>query len=406
MKKILFLMNYFSLPVPSTMGGGVEELMTLLLNEHEKEENPEYKFYFVNKKLTGKEKKYNTEKKYKNSEIVNVKYNHVAIFLTRAINKIFRKLKIKKQFSNSYDRHALKTVKKLNPDLIIFEGSFECGDGRYAKTFDINKLALHIHYQYGDSSKFDLKNYFSSTISVSNFISEDWEKYMQNNYPNSKVNYLVLPNCINQDRFTKEISPDERTQIREKFNFKPDDFVIIFCGRIAKEKGVKELIEVVAGLPENIKLLIVGGVKSIKSETTPYMQKIVSLTEKYSEKVKFTGYIKNDELYKYYRSAELQIVPSLWEEAAGLVVVEGQACALPQIVTVSGGMPEFTAKDGCILVHKDERLKPELESAILKIYSSKAVQNEMKKANLQNYKKYTKEIYYKNFIELLGKIKM
>ena len=99
MKKILFLMNYYSLPVPSTMGGGVEELMTLLLNEHEKEENPEYKFYFINKKLTGKEKKYNTEKEYKNSEVINVKYNHLANFFVRAVNKIFRKLKIKKQFN-------------------------------------------------------------------------------------------------------------------------------------------------------------------------------------------------------------------------------------------------------------------------------------------------------------------
>ena len=217
---------------------------------------------------------------------------------------------------------------------------------------------------------------------------------------------MVLPNCINQERFTKEVSQDERTKIRERFNFTDNDFVIIFCGRIAKEKGVKELIEVVAGLPENIKLLIVGGVKSIKNETTPYMQKVVSLTEKYSEKVKFTGYIKNDELYKYYKSADLQIVPSLWEEAAGLVVVEGQACSLPQIVTISGGMPEFTAKEGCILIHKDERIKPELENAILKIYSSKELQTKMKKNNSQNYKKFTKEIYYKNFIDLLNQIKM
>ena len=39
MKKIVFMMPFYMLPLPSTMGGGVEELMTLLLNEHEKQEN-------------------------------------------------------------------------------------------------------------------------------------------------------------------------------------------------------------------------------------------------------------------------------------------------------------------------------------------------------------------------------
>ena len=42
MKKIVFMMPFYAFPVPSTMGGGIEELMTLLLNENEKQEKQLY----------------------------------------------------------------------------------------------------------------------------------------------------------------------------------------------------------------------------------------------------------------------------------------------------------------------------------------------------------------------------
>lgn len=53
MKKIVFLNPSYGLPVPSIMGGAVEELETLLLKQNEKFAS-EYKFYFVQKALDKK----------------------------------------------------------------------------------------------------------------------------------------------------------------------------------------------------------------------------------------------------------------------------------------------------------------------------------------------------------------
>ena len=66
------------------------------------------------------------------------------------------------------------------------------------------------------------------------------------------------------------------------------------------------------------------------------------------------GYINNDELYKYYQIADMQAVPSMWEEAAGLVAIEGMASGLPLVVTRSGGMVEYVDEKCALTVDKEK----------------------------------------------------
>ena len=77
MKKIVFLMPFYAFPVPSTMGGGVEELMTILLEEHAKDIEADTEFYFITKQLYGTNKKlYDSKQEYKNSKIIKIKYKN------------------------------------------------------------------------------------------------------------------------------------------------------------------------------------------------------------------------------------------------------------------------------------------------------------------------------------------
>ncbi len=264
----------------------------------------------------------------------------------------------------------------------------------------MENISFHIHYQ--ETVKSRIGEDYSTLISVSEFISKDWEKYFQQQGKNK--NFFVLPNCVDEERFNKKISLKERAEIRNKVGFKEDDFVIIFCGRIAKEKGIKELIKAVVETKENVKLMIVGGVRSIKAETSPYLRDVKELVDNNPDKIKFTGYVKNSELFKYYQAADLQAAPSLWEEAAGLVVLEGQYSGLPQIITQSGGMSEFACKDGAIIIDKEKNVSENIRKAIEKIYKSPELRKKMIEANAENCKKYTKHAYYKNFLEILEKL--
>ena len=400
--KVVFVNPEYGYPVPSTMGGGVEELLTLLLEENENSSG-QNEFYFVQKFLYGKDAKWMPHNKYKNSKLVFIKFNRFLTFIQKAINKILKIFRIKKELpyyvSLDYHNKALKECKKINPDIIIFESLIDSNIYKYQKIFGKEKLYLHLHYQH--IKKLELDKYVAGTISVSDFIKKDYEKYLRDY---SKMHNFVLKNCVNENRFNQRISATERKSIRDSFGFKDNDFVVIYCGRIVESKGVKELSQSILNLPSNIKLLIVGGLASIKKQTSPYLNEISEIAKHNSEKIKFTGYIKNSDLYKYYQSADLQAVPSLCEEAAGLVVIEGRFCGLPQIITDSGGMIEY-ASDRTAIVNRDFNLTNSLITKINNLSLNGKLCNEMIDSGLKDLKKFSKKDYYDNFIKITECIK-
>lgn len=401
MKKIVFFIPFYGYPVPSVMGGGIEELMTILLNENEGQENSEYKFYFIHKALYGKTKKqFDQDFQLKNSEIVKIKYNRFFNTITRMFNRFLKLLKINKRFSNDYCKKSFKAINKINPDLIIFEGSYDIVARDLAKKYGKDKVLFHAHMQEPNKN-LNILEYFGTIISVSNFISNDYKNFLPND---STINYKVLPNCVNEDRFNKKITINERIQIRKTYGFNDDSFVALYCGRIYENKGADKLIEAVLTLDENFKVLIAGGVQSAKNETSPYLQKIANLAKKYPSKIKFTGYIKNTEMYNIYQSADIQVVPTLCEEAAGLVVIEGQYSGLPQIVTNSGGMPEYINNKGAIIIERDKNLVKNIAKNLKNLYDNKDLYKNMSQANLSHSKHFTKQSYYENFIKIIKEV--
>ncbi len=396
MKKIVFFSPFYMHPIPSKRGGGVEELMTLLLNENEKQ-NPEYEFYFVQKKLYGKNKKYETLDCFKNSKIVYIKYNRFVNWIIRGFNRFLKLIKINKRFSNLYYNKAYKAIKSINPDHIIFERDYDVITEKFTKNYGKDKLSFHIHTQILNKEPID--KYFGSLISVSNFISDDWKSFLGNK---PEMKYYVSMNCVNEDRFNKTISHEERVKLREQYGFKNDDFIVVLCGRICEDKGTDKLIEAILPLDKSIKLLIVGSVNTTGNEKTPFLRYIQKQVIQHPDKIKATGYVNNSELYKIYQMCDLQATPSMWEEAAGLVSIEGQIAGLPQIITNSGGMPEFASKSGTIIIEKDENIVDSLSNAINKLHSDKNLCKKMSEENKIHGLEFNKARYYKDFIEILN----
>lgn len=394
-------MPFYAFPIPSTMGGGVEELMTILLEEHAKQNGSDVKFYFVQKQLYGKNKKFDSDNVFKNSELVKVKYNRFLNFLIRGFNRLLKLLKINKRFSNDYYNKAYKVVKNINPDLIIFERDYDVITKRFVKEFGKEKLSFHIHTQILDEDKEDLNKYFGSIITVSKFISEDYKKFLGDN---SKLRHFVLPNCVNEERFNKRITEREREELRQSFGFSKDDFVVVFCGRLCEDKGIDILVKAFDNIEKNIKLLIVGGVETANNKKSTFLYQLKNMIEKNSEQIKTTGYIKNSELYRYYQACDLQVVPSMWEEAAGLIVIEGQMSGLPQIITKSGGMVEFASNGGTIIVQRDENLAKTLASQIINLSKDKAKLKEMSAENVEHGNLFNKQRYYKEFIVIVKEV--
>ena len=238
---------------------------------------------------------------------------------------------------------------------------------------------------------------FDNIIGTSKFVNEEWER----NSSNKNLHKYVVYNCINENYFNKKISNNERNTIREKLGFEKDDFIVIYCGRIIREKGVKELVQAV-NLIENkkIKLLIVGSINFALECTDEYLRSIESFVKKSDNKIKFTGYVANEEVFKYYQTADIQVIPSIWEEAAGLVSIEGMLSGLPLIVTKSGGLNEYVSEECSIKISKEKNVVVHVKEAIEKLYNDKNMYNNMKLAAFKRSNYFKMNKYYEDILNI------
>ena len=371
MKKICFISPGI-LPVPNTLGGAIETLLTNIITENE---------YYNKANITiissYENGAYKISKSYKNTSIKYIKSSKLEIklynLLYRLIRKVFKK---KLNFSSLYYLKSYRILKKYNYDYIVVEGGDYLELKKIVDYFGKKNIYLHIHHQLIPNIELDA--IFDNIIGTSNFVNKEWER----NSSNKNLHKYVVYNCVNENYFNKKISNNERRTIREKLGFEKDDFIVIYCGRIIKEKGVKELVQAV-NLIENkkIKLLIVGSINFALECTDEYLRSIESFVKKSDNKIKFTGYIANEEVFKYYQTADVQVIPSICEEAAGLVSIEGMLSGLP-------------------LISKEKNLVVHIKEAIEKLYNDKNMYNNMKLAGLKRSNYFKMNKYYEDILNI------
>jgi glycosyltransferase involved in cell wall biosynthesis len=113
----------------------------------------------------------------------------------------------------------------------------------------------------------------------------------------------------------------------------PERTVLLFCGRVAAEKQIEQIAEVLKAIP-NTHLAIVGD--------GPYRP---ALEEIYKDlPATFVGYLKGEELSAAYASSDIFVFPSAIE-TFGLVVAEAMAAGLPVVSSRVGGVPEIIDHD-------------------------------------------------------------
>jgi len=229
----------------------------------------------------------------------------------------------------------------------------------------------------------------SKILTCSNYIRERVATIQ----PDNKIQTLY--NGIDVKKFL----PGNDVQIsRKEIGLSDEDFVIVFSGRVNKDKGVSELIDTMLRLQgkPNIKLLIIGStffanaanedefVRSLKEKTMPIIDRII-----------FTGFIPYNKMPSYLQIADIAALPSMWEEPFGLTIVEALAAGLPLITTRSGGIPEIC--EGVATIVEKENVVNNLKEAILDLYHHPEKRRLMAAASLERAKLFDKESYAENF---------
>jgi len=186
--------------------------------------------------------------------------------------------------------------------------------------------------------------------------------------PADRVHYL--PNAVDMQRF-RPADLVERSLIRRGLGIEPDQLVVVFVGRLSREKGAMELLEAWQRLQPVDATLIVAG-----PDMTDHPWDVGPAARAYAEEhkltnVRFTG--PTTDPVPFYQMADVAVQPSHFE-ALGLSAVEALACGVPVVASAVGGLLDFIVdgKNGRLCPPQDadalaECLRPLLADARYRI---------------------------------------
>jgi spore coat protein SA len=386
------------LPVPAVKGGAVETLIEILAEENEISKKVIliiFSIYNYDAEKITKKFKYSKFYFIKTDSLFEKFFYFVIRILSKLVRIIFNDIGY---IYSSYHAKCFKIIRQEKPQFIVVEGGDYYLVKYLLRFFNRDQLYLHLHGNVKPSPR--ISNIFGNIIGVSKFITNEYMEYVTNNNVKS---YTVI-NCCNDDIFRKRLTPLESFEFKKMLGFGTADFIVLFCGRIVKEKGIRELIKAITSLNENaIKLLIIGSVNFGVKRNTPYSHEVENLVSQARGRVVFTGYVKNDMVYKYHQIANMMVVPSLWEEPLGLTVLEGLTSGLPLLVTNSGGIPELVTPDSSIIVERDEQLIDNLASNIMRLYGNKQMRISMSMAAEKDAQRFSRKRFYLDYISVFKK---
>ena len=163
----------------------------------------------------------------------------------------------------------------------------------------------------------------------------------------------------------------ECAQTQARLGIEPE--FLLFVGTLEPRKNLSTLLQAFARIIREMslrpQLVIAGGQGWLMEQTLEVLR-----AEAISERVRFTGYLDDDDLRALYSSCRAFIYPSLYE-GFGLPPLEAMACGAPVIGSRIGVLQE-TLSDTALLVPATDAAA--LTAAIVEILSNAQRREEMR----------------------------
>ncbi len=184
-----------------------------------------------------------------------------------------------------------------------------------------------------------LYNRFAATLVASDRIAQvlrEWGVH----------NVHVVKLGVNTDIFRPAV--DEREPIRRSLGLGPGPKLLLYVGRLAKEKNTAKLFKAFAILneraPNSFHLLVIG--------EGPQRKQLRELQAQHRN-VSWIGYCAEPrELARYYWAADLFVHPGV-QETFGLVALESQACGTPVVGIRGSAMDDLIFHDQSDWAHEN-----------------------------------------------------
>lgn len=250
-----------------------------------------------------------------------------------------RKISLFKDIINFF--YLLFSLYKIKPNLLL---SVTPKIGLLSSISSFILRIKSVHYFTGQvwkNKKFPQKNIFiildkiivlcSSKVLVDSL--SQFNYLLENNINIKKKGSVLLKGSISGVNLSKfSFNDKHRKEIRKKYKIKRDDIIIIFLGRINREKGILELIDLFNEilnnyLYRNLFLFLVG------NQDENILNNLINNNDKLI-------YVQNNDYpEKFLSASDIFCLPSK-REGFGTAVIEASACNLPVICSNIYGLTD------------------------------------------------------------------
>jgi glycosyltransferase involved in cell wall biosynthesis len=223
-------------------------------------------------------------------------------------------------------------------------------------------------------------------IVLSNEMKKELEYYGFN-----KDKLFLIPNAVDVEKF---IPPTNKEEIKKKLGFE-NKKIVIFIGRLTKQKGINFLLEAFKEVDNENKFLIILGEGELKESL---FKKIENLGIK--NRIWFGG--KKDNVIPYLQAADVFVLTSI-SEGLPIVLLEAMSCGLPVIVSNVGGNIDVVENEinGYVVFPYDiKRIKIHIEDILKDEKKANLMGNRNRKKVIENY---SCEAIIKKYLEIYSK---
>ncbi|HEX5692468.1 MAG TPA: glycosyltransferase family 1 protein [Roseiflexaceae bacterium] len=161
----------------------------------------------------------------------------------------------------------------------------------------------------------------------------------------------------------------------------PERF-ILFVSTLEPRKNVPLLLDAYARIASSTDApLLIGGGKGWLYE--PIFAKVEALG--LHDRVRFVGFIENDDLPLWYAAATVFTLPSLYE-GFGMGLLEAMSCGTPVVTTTSSSLPEVVGDAGIQVPPTDADA---LAEALLRVLNNQELRADMRERGLERAQRFS-----------------
>ena len=247
-----------------------------------------------------------------------------------------------------------------------------------------SKITLSMHNDMFNAEKIDSEEATAALEEVSGIVtvSDYVGNVIRQLYPQASLKIRTIYSGVDIERFLPGSHPKmqkKRKEIR-KANGLEGKTVLLFAGRLSRNKGVDKLVRALPELSRKFKdlaLVIVGSNWFSQNNITDYVAYVRALAKKLPVPVITTGFVAPDEIQNWFAAADLFVCTSQWQEPLARVHYEAMAAGLPIVTTARGGNPEVIHSGENGLVVENPEDPKDFVAKISQILSDKSLMKKM-----------------------------